>query len=259
MVLIRDMGMTLGEILDLEELAADCAADGVWEFFFCAPPLKVTKGVGSPINPSPSSDGHHETGRHQEHGDDAVDDRWIIDGTPSRRFRVYSRANTGEVLPDPASPLGWTLVVAARGGGGWADGHVSLGTFERWEFGDPPECCDVFGGYLYINVSVARVYGRRTPRASAQLIDDVFFGDHPDVPAYEPHRTTPARRPANGWSRRSTGCSAPSRCPSCSTTGPRSMRWSARPSLGELSDALLVAHARASCRWCAGCSTGTSS
>lgn len=51
MVLIRDMGMTLGEILDLEELAADCAADGVYEFFFCAPPLKVTAGVGSPINP----------------------------------------------------------------------------------------------------------------------------------------------------------------------------------------------------------------
>ncbi len=51
MVLIRDMGMTLGEILDFEELAADCAADGVWEFFFCAPPLKVTYGVGSPINP----------------------------------------------------------------------------------------------------------------------------------------------------------------------------------------------------------------
>jgi kynurenine formamidase len=50
-VLIRDMGMTLGEILDFEELAADCAADGVYEFFFCAPPLKVTRGVGSPINP----------------------------------------------------------------------------------------------------------------------------------------------------------------------------------------------------------------
>jgi len=50
-VLIRDMGMTLGEILDLEELGADCEADGVYEFFFCAPPLKVTKAVGSPINP----------------------------------------------------------------------------------------------------------------------------------------------------------------------------------------------------------------
>jgi kynurenine formamidase len=51
MVLIRDMGMTLGEILDLEELAADCESDGVWEFLFVAPPLKVTRGVGSPINP----------------------------------------------------------------------------------------------------------------------------------------------------------------------------------------------------------------
>jgi kynurenine formamidase len=51
MVLIRDMGMTLGEILDFEELAADCHRDGVWEFFFAAPPLKVPRAVGSPINP----------------------------------------------------------------------------------------------------------------------------------------------------------------------------------------------------------------
>ena len=51
MVLIRDMGMTLGEILDLEELSADCAEDGIYEFFFCAPPIKFTAAVGSPINP----------------------------------------------------------------------------------------------------------------------------------------------------------------------------------------------------------------
>lgn len=51
MVLIRDMGVTLGEILDFDELAADCAKDGVYEFFFCCPPLKFTKAVGSPINP----------------------------------------------------------------------------------------------------------------------------------------------------------------------------------------------------------------
>lgn len=51
MVLIRDMGLTLGEILDFEELATDCADDGVWEFFFVAPPLKVTGAVGSPVNP----------------------------------------------------------------------------------------------------------------------------------------------------------------------------------------------------------------
>ena len=51
MVLIRDMGMTLGEILDLDELADDCAADGVCEFFLTAPPIKFTNAVGSPINP----------------------------------------------------------------------------------------------------------------------------------------------------------------------------------------------------------------
>jgi kynurenine formamidase len=51
MILIRDMGMTLGEILDFEELAADCARDGVWEFLFVAPPLKVSRAVASPINP----------------------------------------------------------------------------------------------------------------------------------------------------------------------------------------------------------------
>jgi kynurenine formamidase len=50
-VLIRDMGMTLGEIFVLEDLAADCAKDGVYEFFFASPPLKVISGVGSPITP----------------------------------------------------------------------------------------------------------------------------------------------------------------------------------------------------------------
>jgi len=48
---IRDMGLTLGEMFVLDPLATDCAADGVWEFLFSAPPLRVTGGVGSPINP----------------------------------------------------------------------------------------------------------------------------------------------------------------------------------------------------------------
>jgi kynurenine formamidase len=51
MVLLRDMGVTLGEILDFEELAEDCVADGVYEFLFTAPALPFTRGAGSPINP----------------------------------------------------------------------------------------------------------------------------------------------------------------------------------------------------------------
>jgi kynurenine formamidase len=50
-VLIRDLGMPLGEIWDLEALAADCARDGVWRFFLTAPVLKVAGAVGSPVTP----------------------------------------------------------------------------------------------------------------------------------------------------------------------------------------------------------------
>lgn len=51
MLALRDLGMPLGEIWDLEALAADCAADGVYEFLLTAPALQITGGVGSPINP----------------------------------------------------------------------------------------------------------------------------------------------------------------------------------------------------------------
>jgi kynurenine formamidase len=48
---LRDMGMMLGEFWFLDDLAADCAADGVYEFQLVAPPLRVTGAVGSPVNP----------------------------------------------------------------------------------------------------------------------------------------------------------------------------------------------------------------
>ncbi|ONH55603.1 cyclase [Frankia sp. CcI49] len=47
----RDMGMPFGELWDLSALAADCAADGVYEFQLVAPPLRIVGGVGSPVNP----------------------------------------------------------------------------------------------------------------------------------------------------------------------------------------------------------------
>jgi hypothetical protein len=45
------MGLTVGEIFHLNELAADCAKDGVYEFLFVAPALPITGAVGSPVNP----------------------------------------------------------------------------------------------------------------------------------------------------------------------------------------------------------------
>jgi kynurenine formamidase len=48
---IVHMGLLVGEIFHLDALAADCAADGVYDFFFSAPPLPITGAVGSPVNP----------------------------------------------------------------------------------------------------------------------------------------------------------------------------------------------------------------
>nr|WP_307114514.1 cyclase family protein [Sinomonas atrocyanea] len=50
-VAIPNMGLTIGELWDLDSLAQDCAADGVWEFLLVAAPLKVTGAVGAPVNP----------------------------------------------------------------------------------------------------------------------------------------------------------------------------------------------------------------
>lgn len=46
-----DLGLTLGEMWVLDELAADCATDGRYEFFLAAQPLHLPGGIGSPINP----------------------------------------------------------------------------------------------------------------------------------------------------------------------------------------------------------------
>lgn len=51
-VTIPGIGIVHGEIMYLKDLAEDCADDGVYEFFMVAPPLVITRGTGSPINPN---------------------------------------------------------------------------------------------------------------------------------------------------------------------------------------------------------------
>jgi kynurenine formamidase len=50
-ITIPIMGLTMGEIFYLADLAKDCAADQVYEFLFVAPALPITGAVGSPTNP----------------------------------------------------------------------------------------------------------------------------------------------------------------------------------------------------------------
>lgn len=51
LVMVVNMGLFVGEIWYLDDLAADCANDGVYEFQLVAPPLVIPRAVGSPLNP----------------------------------------------------------------------------------------------------------------------------------------------------------------------------------------------------------------
>lgn len=48
---IVEMGLTQGQNWQMEDLAADCADDGVYEFLLEASPEPFTNAVGSPVNP----------------------------------------------------------------------------------------------------------------------------------------------------------------------------------------------------------------
>jgi kynurenine formamidase len=48
---LNAMGVHLLDYLQFEDLARRCEAEGRWEFFFVAAPLRIGGGTGSPLNP----------------------------------------------------------------------------------------------------------------------------------------------------------------------------------------------------------------
>jgi kynurenine formamidase len=50
-VAIPHLGLFIGEMWDLDALADACAADGHYDFFLTAAPLRITGAVGAPVNP----------------------------------------------------------------------------------------------------------------------------------------------------------------------------------------------------------------
>lgn len=123
--------------------------------------------------------------------------RWIEDAPYNPKASFWTRANVGEVLPEPPSPAGWDLVFANGGTiRGWRDCAVNrLGVGDD-ELDPDPNRCDfigLIGGYGYLNATWIRVWGERTPGMSAAAIDAAYFGDHPDVPPYvkEPWHENP--------------------------------------------------------------------
>jgi rifampicin phosphotransferase len=117
-----------------------------------------------------------------------MEDRWITDWPASERWPHYTRSNAGEVIATPTSPLGQQFTFDNGIVLGWRDGYVRQGSYALGEMADKlPEPCGFFGGYFYINLSNVRMQGVRSPLVTVEQLDMAFFGDHPDVPPYEPH------------------------------------------------------------------------
>ena len=114
-----------------------------------------------------------------------MEDRWIADWPPSKRWPHYTRSNAGEVLATPASPLGQQFCFDNGIALGWRDGYERMSAFDPGEMSEKfPEPCGFFGGYFYINLSNVRMQGSRSPVLTVEQLDLAFFGDHPDVPPY---------------------------------------------------------------------------
>jgi len=110
---------------------------------------------------------------------------YVSDTELSERFPIYTRANVGEVFPDPVTPLtgsGFLFLSEL----GWREAWHRMGAMAPEEF-PPEEFCQlgVVGGYCYLNASLIRLFGERAPGLTWKDMDEQFFGAQPGIPPYE--------------------------------------------------------------------------
>ncbi|OZD11127.1 phosphoenolpyruvate-utilizing protein [Rhodococcus sp. 06-156-3C] len=115
---------------------------------------------------------------------------WPINDATSKVFPLYSRANVGEIFPDPISPLNASVGFQHGLEPGWRDAFVACGVWDKDLYDEtvPMNILPAFGSYLYINMSLMRLFGVRVPGMSAEAVDLQYFGDMPGIPSYESER-----------------------------------------------------------------------
>ncbi|MFC5138942.1 PEP-utilizing enzyme [Actinomycetospora rhizophila] len=112
---------------------------------------------------------------------------WPIFDATSKTFPLYSRANVGEIFPDPISPLNASVGFQEYLEPGWRDAFVACGVWDH-DLYDPAverNILPAFGSYLYINMSLMRLFGVRVPGMGAEAVDLQYFGEMPGIPSYE--------------------------------------------------------------------------
>ena len=111
---------------------------------------------------------------------------WFIDDTPSKSFPVYTRGNVGEVFPDPVTPLTADHTWHGAGDTGIRE-FMSRFTIDLDEIDDGNKLMfEIFGGYMYLNLSVARLMGARSSGMTPEMVDMGFFGSSSALPPYKP-------------------------------------------------------------------------
>ena len=109
----------------------------------------------------------HDTGVAPNVGD--VEGGYFVGTRTSERYPLWTRANVGEVFPDPVAMGTFDLAFQNEDGLGVAelgfrDAYIRIGAFTEEELDpDNPVFLGVFGGYAYLNASLSRIFGERAP------------------------------------------------------------------------------------------------
>lgn len=113
--------------------------------------------------------------------------KWPINDQASKTFPLYSRANVGEIFPDPISPLNASVGFQANLSPAWDDAFVACGVWDHDLYDKKIEHNNLpaFGSYLYLNMSLMRLFGVRVPGMSPEAVDLQYFGDMPGIPSYD--------------------------------------------------------------------------
>ena len=176
-----------------------------------------------------------------------MNDGWLIDTLPSKRFPIYTRLNANDVLPDPITPLGASLGWVPHIIPGFSLGYASIPSITAQEAtgdGQWPAAA-FFYGHMYVNMTIARTVGIRNG-LGWEVVDAAFFGSHPSAPAHTPQPEDENEAVSEAIAARTEWTLTTTTFPEVEEERALADRMRAsRPDFSSLSAAALVAWARA--------------
>ncbi|MDE0801936.1 MAG: PEP-utilizing enzyme [Acidimicrobiales bacterium] len=113
----------------------------------------------------------------------------FLDTPFDRDHPVYTRANAGEILPDPLTPLAWSVI-----GPGFEEGfRISFcddfSLLPRPGHDTPYRLVGRMATRFHLNLTAMRLAGDRLPGTSADVVDAQYFGEAATtgLPDHKPH------------------------------------------------------------------------